>query len=257
MGYLRACWKCHEENFILFRGTKKGLFQKVNGKIENEKLSRIYLDLSQAVPANEFYCFSSLPVYFLPCFVLLSSFLPSLSHNSSLVFGISHKRIVIGIQSVCFFHSVLGIIWQWLEIFNWVCSCLVLRGFFSVSPHKTIFLCYFNLIFKDCSYLIFIRDPIHFGKWLNCLENGRESQLPKILWIFAFVALIVGGHSFWVCQFFALVPSIGSLATYYTGRFLFSINTKLVLCTVLAPGWLCKGDVSLKFSFLTCLLPGG
>lgn len=167
------------------------------------------------------------------------------------------KRVVIGIQSVYFFYSVLGMIWQWLEILNCACSCLVLRGFFSVSPHKTVFLCYFNLIFKDYSDLIFIRDPIHFRKWLYCIKNGRESQLPKMLRISAFVALIVCGHSFWVCQFFALVPSISSLATYYTGRFLLSVNTKLVLCTVLAPGWFWKGDVSLKFSFLTCLLPGG
>ena len=45
------------------------------------------------------------------------------------------KRVVIGIQSVYFFHFVLATIWQWLEILNCVYSCLVLRGFFSVSPH--------------------------------------------------------------------------------------------------------------------------
>lgn len=65
-------------------------------------------------------------------------------------------------------------------------------------------------------------------KWLNCIKNDRELQLPK-MWIFALVASNVWGHSFWVCQFFALVSSVAWQHFTLAGSFCLSTQACFVL----------------------------
>lgn len=84
-------------------------------------------------------------------------------------------------------------------------------------------------------------------------QNGMELQLPK-MWTFALVASVV----MWTYLLGLSVLCFGvlnSLAACCTGRFLLSVNTKLVLCRVLASGWFCKSDVSLKLPFFDISLP--
>lgn len=153
--------------------TRKGLFQKVNWQIENEKLRRIYAEPSLSHSASDFCCFCQLPTYFpaLPPF-LLSYLVYLITALLSLDYHIKGCSVSMFL-SFCAGHNLAAV-----GNSQCVCSCLVFRGFFSVSPHKTIFLCSLNPILKILFIFYFYRRYDSFWKMVKLYKKWQGTITP-------------------------------------------------------------------------------